>query len=277
MDCLLLRYGEIFLKGGNFPLFEQALVKNIKVITGVPTVEKRRGRLIIPPLEQPSILKNVFGLVSYSPAFRVPKDLLKIQERASSILQKASGAFKVIASRADKRFPHTSPEINRLVGRYIEERSALRYSTQATTKMHIEINQDAAYLYPEIVPCLGGIPVGIEGSVVLLLENEVDLLAGILMMKRGCFVVPVSLQIDSRGKDISLLQRFSPRPLHLVLIKNILEVEEIAKKHQAPVITVGQTLDTFQEVPLSLPVLRPLIGYDALKIKEELGKYGCAA
>ena len=83
------------------------------------------------------------------------------------------------------------------------------------------------------------------------------------MMKRGCFVIPVSL----KKTDIDLIEKFAyGYEPELIIIKNIKELDKIAKEHNAKAVVVGQTLENFKELKLKTMVLRPLIGFDK-KIK----------
>src|SRR3989338_1027783 len=169
---LLVRYGELFLKGKNRGIFERKLWGNIKAITGVNVSIKTQGRAILPYFEGHGSLKRVFGLSSYSPAVRVEQDVEMIKEAVIKILSGKEGTFRVITNRADKRFHIKSPELNVLIGRYIEAKTSLRFSLyDATIKVGVEINQNGVFLFTETIPCFGGLPTGVEGKVILLLED----------------------------------------------------------------------------------------------------------
>ena len=117
----------------------------------------------------------------------------------------------------------------------------------------------------ERIKGLNGLPVGCEGTVISLIENKNSLLASLLMMKRGCFVIPVSL----KKTNIDLIKKFAYgfEP-ELIIIKNIKELDEISKENNAKAVVVGQTLESFKELELKAMVLRPLIGLDKKIIKE---------
>ncbi len=247
---LLLRSGEIFLKGRNRKFFEKLLRRNIRKIANIET-KQLRGRLIAPYAQNHSDLQKVFGLTSYSPAIAVDKDIKLIAKTAIDMI--TGSTFRVASKRSDKSFPSTSPEINRTIGEYIEEHSNFTFSFEnPETTIHIEINQDGAYLYTEVIRCFGGLPVGCEGSIPLLVENNNSILAGILMMKRGCHIEPICLE----KQDISLLAKYSARKIMC----------EIVEKVDSDVLVVGQTFDEF--ATMDGVVLRPLIGYSDDEIKE---------
>ncbi len=269
-DTILLRYGELFLKGKNRPLFEKKLVENIKKIAVGPKIRKIQGRLVADYFSEHTKLRNVFGLVSYSPALRAEKKEKSILEAAAVLLKGKKGTFKIETKRSDKSFLTTSMEFNKIAGMFIEKNTALSFcSENPETVLGIEINQDGAYLFLETISCFGGLPTGVEGKALLLVENEASLLAGLLFMKRGCSVIPVAFG----DKDISLLQKFSPTTLSLKLVQNFEELERISREGKVEVLVCGQNYDACQSYSTKLLIMRPLIAHNAQKIKEELQKY----
>lgn len=270
MSYLLLRYGEIFLKGGKIKQFERKLRENIKLITGVKEIRQLRCRLILDYFEEHKLLRRVFGLVSYSPADFVVKDQEKIKQKALEMMGSLKGTFKVETQRSDKTFPIKSPEMNVLVGRFIEENSSLHFSRgEPDHILGIEINHHGAYLFTETIDCFGGLPTGVEGKIGLLVENENSLLAGLLMMKRGCDVLAVGFQ----KFEISLLQRFSPVKQELKLVKDFSELEDFCREKKISVLVSGQRFEDYQRLGTNLTVLRPLVGYGKEEVKGGLEIY----
>ncbi len=269
-NALLLRYGELFLKGKNKPLFEKKLIGNLLKLTGAAKVKKLQSRLVANYFPEHTKLKNVFGLASYSPAVRADKSEKEIQEAALELLKEKKGTFRVQTNRADKSFPITSPEFNRIIGKFIEEKSSLEFSFEnPDTILGIEINQDGAYLFLETISCFGGLPTGVEGKALLLVENEASLLAGLLFMKRGCTIFPAAF----KEKELSLLQKFSPNPLSLRIMSSFKEIETFCFENNIKVIISSQNFKNYQKHDSSLLIMRPLIAYDSRKIKEELQKF----
>ncbi|PIN73537.1 hypothetical protein COV20_04920 [Candidatus Woesearchaeota archaeon CG10_big_fil_rev_8_21_14_0_10_45_16] len=265
---VLLRYGEIFLKGKNRSVFERRLLNNIEKMTG-QRPRNIRSRLLLPYFEEHHLLKRVFGLVSYSLAVKTQQDIEEIKQAAVQLLKGKTGSFRVETQRSDKRFPLKSPEINSLVGKYIEENSDLRFGLKSPQTLNVEINQDGAFIFVDKVVCSGGLPTGVEGKVVLFLEEEASLLAGLLFMKRGTDIVPVSV----KDRDINLLQKFSPRPLLLHMIKDASEIEDLAVKEKANIVVSGQNFEKYGRYEFSLPAMRPLIAYGDEDIKEQLSNF----
>jgi len=269
-DCLLLRYGEIFLKGQNKGYFERKLLDNIRKITGISNVKNVRGRLIAPYTLDHSTLQRVFGLVSYSPALKVEKDFEIIKEKAIELLKSKRGTFKIEPKRSDKRFALTSPEINIQLGKHIEAHTPLKFKGEGYDHLlGVEINQDGAYLFSEVISCFGGLPTGVEGKVPVLIENEASLLSALLFMKRGCDILPVAL----KERDISLLQRFSPGALPLHSFKDLEEMEKFLERGKHSVLVCEDNFSEYKKRETNLTILRPLIAYSAEQIKKELEKF----
>ena len=215
-------------------------------------------------------LRRVSGLVSYSPAVRVEKNTEEIQKKAVELLAGKKGTFRIATKRSDKSFPITSPEFNKMIGEYVEQKTPLRFSSVSPEcVLEIEINQKGAYLFFETIACGGGLPIGVEGKVLLLVENEASLLAGLLFMKRGCSVVPVALT----EKDISLLQEFSPVELKLYVVKGFPELEKLATEENISVLATGQVLDDHSKYKTNLILMKPLIAYTKKQIQEQLKWY----
>ena len=224
----------------------------------------------MPYFPEHKALRRVFGLVSYSPAVRTEKNAEEIKRKAFELLRGRKGTFRVMTRRSDKTFPITSPEFNRMVGQYIEQETNLEFSLDSPEfLLEIEINQEGAYLFFETIPCGGGLPTGVEGKVLLLIENEASLLAGLLFMKRGCNIVPVAFA----EKDISLLQAFSPAELKLHLIKDFSELEQLAAKKEISILVTGQVLGEEVKWKTSLTIMKPLVAYSKGQIQEQLNKY----
>ena len=129
--------------------------------------------------------------------------------------------------------------------------------------INIEINQDAAYIFTESVPCFGGLPTGVEGKVLVLVETQASLLAGLLFMKRGTNIFPVAYE----EKDISLLQKYSPMQLNLEIVKNIPADKDM------DIVVSGQNIEELKDYETELLVLRPLIAFDDVEIQEMLDMY----
>ncbi|MGE7271565.1 tRNA uracil 4-sulfurtransferase ThiI [Brevibacillus panacihumi] len=198
-DVILIRYGELALKGRNRDQFEEALARSVKsVLRSFFKVKVRRnyGRMYVElhgedAHEVMERLKRVFGISSFSPTIHVEPDQETIKTRALELIRQMDPqprTFRVVTRRADKRYPTPSMEMNRIVGTHI-----LRALPQIKVDVHepeaivnIEIRTEGTYISCETIPGPGGLPVGVSGKVLLLLSGGIDSpVAGWMMLKRG--------------------------------------------------------------------------------------------
>lgn len=198
-QVVLVRYGEIGLKGMNRRYFEDLLVRRVKQSLeglGPRPVNRIHGRLLVETRDDAAEIMDrlcrVFGIVSISPAIRTPLELSCMQEAALSVMAEAwqgpGETFKVQARRANKAFPHDSLELNHLIGGYLLSRlPGLRVDVHHPGHtLYVEVREKEAYVYTRVVPGPGGLPVGSSGRAVLLLSGGIDSpVAGWMAMKRG--------------------------------------------------------------------------------------------
>lgn len=198
-DVILIRYGELALKGKNRSDFEDRLLRNIrnklKEFPGVK-VKKTYGRMLVelngqahlPVVEQ---LTEVFGVVGVSPAKRVSADLQALQQAAVALIRERQippATFKIAAKRSNKSFPHSSMELNHLIGGFVLKNvDTIKVDVHhPEITVHVEVRAEAAYVYGDDIPGPGGLPVGASGRVALLLSGGIDSpVAGYLALKRG--------------------------------------------------------------------------------------------
>lgn len=207
---ILVRCGEIVLKGLNRHTFEEILIKNIKKAIGKfgdAEVIHSQSRIFIEPAAEDydfdsamERLLKVFGIVSISPAWKVESTMEAIKEYAikatEHILSKISGnsdayprqvSFKVEAKRGNKRFPLKSLEIcSELGGVILDKHPELKVDVHNPGfTIYIEVRENT-YIYSEILQSFGGLPVGVSGKAMLLLSGGIDSpVAGWMLAKRG--------------------------------------------------------------------------------------------
>lgn len=193
-EILLVRYGEVFLKGQNRPFFLRKLVDHVKL--AVQPVHGHvwlsDGRIYVSDFtdlnECIRRVTKVFGVHSVSPAVEMPKDDFEaICAQAAEMMRPLSGTFKVLAKRSDKRYPLDSPAIMREAGGYILEHvpHLAVDVNKPDHEMTIEI-RNQAYLSVEKIPAVNGMPMGTNGKACLLLSGGIDSpVAGFMIAKRG--------------------------------------------------------------------------------------------
>ena len=199
-DLILLKYGEIALKGLNRPMFERKLIDNVASTlakVGRFSIRKSQSTIYVEPLEegldmQEAIirLQKVFGIVNICPVLRCEKDMDRITETALEALGQmdlSGKTFKVEAKREDKQFPLNSPQISReLGGRILDAGLGLKVDVHnPDILVQVEIRRDA-YVFTEKYSGSGGMPVGSSGRAALLLSGGIDSpVAGYMISKRG--------------------------------------------------------------------------------------------
>ena len=193
-EVLLVRYGEVFLKGQNRPFFLRKLVDHVKA--AVQEVHGHvwlsEGRIYVSDYtDQDEAIRRVsrvFGVHSVSPAIEMEKDSFEaICAQAARMMEKKTGTFKVLAKRSDKQYPMDSPTIMREAGGYILEHVPhLQVDVNHPDhEITIEIRK-LAYLSVDRTMAVSGMPMGTNGKACLLLSGGIDSpVAGFMIAKRG--------------------------------------------------------------------------------------------
>lgn len=315
-QVLLVRYGEIFLKGQNRSFFMKALERNIKQsLRGTDAVlEGAQGRFFVRTgdvTEAARRVARVFGVHSVSPAIECEKELAVIFEQAISLMRPLRGSFKVMARRSDKKFALDSMELNREIGgAVLQALPELTVDVHAPTHtLEVEVREQAAYLHVEKIAAAGGMPVGTGGRAALLLSGGIDSpVAGYMIAKRGVTLDAVhfhsfpftSEQAKEKVVELArILGGFCGRiRLHVVPFTEIQKLlheecpdaqltilmrrammriaERIAIQNGCGALVTGESLGQVASQTMAslqctggvctLPVFRPLIGFDKQEI-----------
>ena len=196
-EVLQVRFGEIFLKGLNSPVFLRKLVARVRsaVQEVGGHVWPSDSRVYVSDMtdmdEAIRRVTKVFGVHSVCRAIEMEKgDFTAICNQAVEMLKDCEGSFKVNARRSDKRYFMDSPAINMEMGGYILERLPKLHVDikNPDTVLSVEI-RDMAYLYTHPIMAVGGMPVGSNGKATLLLSGGIDSpVAGWMIAKRGVTV-----------------------------------------------------------------------------------------
>lgn len=261
---ILVRYGEIILKGLNRPVFEDKLVKNIRRSLyglGKVNISRSQARIFIEPAEEDfdfeaavSKVIKVFGIVSVSIVLKIESDFEEIKKHGlilakEKINSQESVSFKVEAKRGDKKFPMKSPEICSELGGYLLDNfPALKVDVHNPDFiMYVEV-RESTYIYCDIITSNGGLPIGTNGKAMLLLSGGIDSpVAGWMMAKRGMEIEAVHFYsypyTSERAKEkvISLakiMSRYCYRiKLHIVPFTEIqLEINDKSPDEQITII-----------------------------------------
>ena len=239
-DHLLVRYGELTLKGTNRKMFVNQLKNNVKRAL-IPLqgylVKVKRDRMYVELTEEADMeeiikrLTQLYGIKSISPVIKIDKKEGLIYQ---SVIQLAEGfeqnaTFKIDVKRVDKTFLYDTYELQRNVGGVI-----LKHFDHLTVnvkqpdhEIKIEVRLDAIYIYEEVVAGSGGLPVGTGGKTLLMLSGGIDSpVAGMEVMKRGVTVEAIHFHsppfTSEKAKDKVieltriLAERVGPIKLHIV-------------------------------------------------------------
>ena len=244
----LIKYGEIGIKGKNRYIFEDALVRQIRYALqgadGEFLVHKCHGRVYVDCEgeydfeETVESLKKVFGIVGICPVVRVPVAELEqlkkdVVSYVDQVYEDKNLTFKVEARRANKRYPVNSMEINCAVGEAVLEAFPETKVDvhDPDVRLNVEIREEV-YIYSKIIPGPGGMPIGTNGSAMLLLSGGIDSpVAGYMIAKRGVeieatyFHAPPYTSERAKEKVVDLARLVSayagPIKLHVVNFTDI--------------------------------------------------------
>ena len=239
-DHLLVRYGELTLKGTNRKMFVNQLKDNVKraliPLSGYH-VKGKRDRMYIELSPEADIneiiqrLSKVYGIKSISPVIKIDKNEEKINQSAIQLSQdfEKGSTFKVDVKRVDKSFRLDTYELQRQVGGAIlKENNNITVNVKNPDyEIKIEVRMDAIYIYEKVIAGAGGLPVGTGGKTLLMLSGGIDSpVAGIEVMKRGVTVEAIHFHsppfTSEKAKDKVieltriLAERVGPIKLHLV-------------------------------------------------------------
>lgn len=283
IDGILLRFGEISLKGRNRSRFEDRLYNNMKdALAKFPKLHLSRtyqrmyiemnGEAFEPVKEA---LQKVFGIFSFSPTRLAPLELEEIQKIAlETVLDMPTlpKTFKVSVRRANKKFPHPTMEMNHLVGSYVL-RNIPELSVdlhQPEMKLNVEIRNEGAYLYSQVIHGAGGLPAGTSGKVMLMLSGGIDSpVAGYLTMKRGMQIEAVHFHsfpyTSERAKQKVV-------DLAKVLSQYCVRI----KVHMVPFTTIQTEIRKHCPDNLSITVMRRIMLRIVERLAERRGALGIA-
>ena len=228
-EIVLIKVGEIVLKGLNRKNFESMLIKNMKnVLRGADRckITSSQSTIRVEPLDDDADIdeiceriSKVFGIVAFHRAAVAEKNMESITDVALKYLEETlegASTFKVEAKRSDKKFPLKSPEICRELGGII-----LQNHNHLTVDVHnpdvqvtVEVRDFGAYIHASVIKGAGGVPVGSSGNGTILISGGIDSpVAAWMMAKRGLrlnavhFASPPYTSQRAEDKVVRLLKK----------------------------------------------------------------------
>ncbi len=209
-DVIMLKLGELVLKGQNRRRFEDKMIGKIKRILnrfGSGKIRSCQSTVYVEGLaedvdydELMTVLGRVFGIVALTRAKVISYDFEKMKDEAANALAsklRRANTFKVKAKRADKSYPYNSPQIEMLLGAHILERfsnlSVDVHNPEVT--VYIEVREGNVYVHDTPVKGAGGLPSGMSGHGMLMLSGGIDSpAAGYCLAKRGMQISAVHFE-----------------------------------------------------------------------------------
>ena len=206
---LIVRCGEVALKGMNKPYFERMLTerigKRLKASSFSAEVKRHEGLIFVRYNHEVSTdeiageISKVFGVASISPAVEAKSDLddigrVAVEFMNTLIKERGVKTFKVEAKRADKNFPIESPEIARIVGaKVLVGCKVLSVDVHnPDVKLYVDLRHDGSFIYADKISGFGGLPLGTNGKGLILLSGGIDSpVAAWMMAKRGMLIEAV--------------------------------------------------------------------------------------
>ncbi|MEE2788172.1 MAG: tRNA uracil 4-sulfurtransferase ThiI [Myxococcota bacterium] len=250
----MLRLGELWLKGNNQKLFlrrlHRQLLTRLERAVGRISLHSGRGRIFIDVKDASriavaaSICADTPGITSVSPVLEVGAQLEAIDRATLQLARQCwSGRdirFAVDARRTDTRFGLSSTELNRRLGSIIQSDLGLTVDlSKPDGIMGLEVDAQKARIWVQVLPGVGGLPVGTAGQVLLLLSGGIDSpVAGFLSQKRGChleavyFHSPPFISDGSREKVLNLAQKLGRRQggMHVHVV-HFTPIQKMIKQH----------------------------------------------
>ena len=327
---VVLRVGELFLKGKNRHIFEQALERNVRrALDGRNDVQVKpvHGRIFVLGAADEDLLGRlrwVFGISSMSAAVFCEKSIETITANAVKMGKdhpaRKGDMFRIAARRSDKNFDHNSAEIGRIVGAAGAEATGLGVDLERPNlRIGVEVGVSWTFLWTEQRRGPGGLPVGTSGRAALLLSGGIDSpVAGHLLQKRGLELIGVYFHAfpytgdGAKNKVIDLARTLAQRQkgfrLYVVSFSKIQELlrdkadasylvllyrramiriaQKIAGRERIAALATGESLGQVASQTLTnlsvvqdvatMPILRPLIGFDkaeTIELARKIGTY----
>ncbi len=297
-DIILVRYGELSLKSAYVrKYFESTLVRNIKKALAqeniLYSIAKERGRIYLSTTEiskSCSVLSRIFGIVSFSPAVQTTSKIEDISKVALQLTKNIITKEKSFAIRSTRVGTHTfsSQQVAIQVGNDIVKATHVKVDlTHPDVELFIEIRDKKSFLFTEKIKGVGGLPLGTQGKILVLVENPFSLLAAWYLMRRGCNVlIANTTKINdeylysflhnwyAEAEIISVDQKTKNFFHQLCTLANENNCDALVTSH-----TLEEPLNSLEAIAQlkkqsNIPVLTPLIAMTREELQQQCKKRG---
>jgi len=297
-DIILVRYGELSLKSTYVrKYFESTLVRNIKKALAqeniLHNITKERGRIYLSTTEISNsclVLSRIFGIVSFSPAVQTTSDMGDMSIVALQLAKNILTKEKSFAIRSTRVGIHTfsSQQVAIQIGNDIVKTTHAKVDlTHPDIELFIEIRDKKSFLFTEKIKGVGGLPLGTQGKILVLVENPFSLLAAWYLMHRGCNAIIANTNKKNDESLYSFLHNWYV-DAEIISIdrktKNFFhQLRTLASENNCDALVTGHT---FEDSPCSLeaivhlkkqsniPVFTPLITMTPEELQQQCKKRG---
>lgn len=276
---LLLRCGEIFLKGKNKAFFENKLIENIKkALEGLEyTFIRTQNRYYVEDYEEwlqdefVDRLTKVFGLTSLSIATKIKSEYELMGQAVQELVPQGNASFRVSVTRADKRLDKNSMQIAAMMGGYcLDKNPMLKVDLhKPQVEIFVDIREKGySYVFSGKIPCAGGMPVGTAGRGMLLLSGGFDSpVAGWRMARRGMEIYAIHYHSYPHTSELA-------KQKVVDLAQKLTKYCGNIKLFVVPFTDIQQTIHQYCRADYMITVMRRIM----LDIAERTAvKYGCGA
>lgn len=295
-ELIIVRYGELSLKSKYVRnSFETTLIRNIKeafLSNNISCkINREWGRIYLHTYELSKgldILKQIFGIISFSPAIKKSSDINQISNHALKVSKKHLNRNKTFALRVTRTGKHdyTSQDVAIKIGNDIVEATKAKVDLKKPDfEIFIEIRNKNSYVFTEKISGVGGLPLGTQGKVLAVMDTPQSLLAAWYLMRRGCKIVFV----NTNSSNIKMLNTFIDKWYAKSKIIEINQnqkfyetINNLASENRCNAIVTGHgivTKNSIQDITKLkkhsiFPILHPLISIEDDEINKKCKEIG---
>jgi len=275
MDLILVRYSEVGLKSRSVrSRFERVLMDNMISALAREGIEALvncdQGRIYVRTDRARigdgiKVLQRVFGIASVSPVIETGSDMESIKATAvrySKEVLADNSTFKIKSRRVGSH-PYTSMDIAVQVGEavlYANQDRGVKVDIHYPNKeIFVEVRDNQTFIFSEYCDGTGGLPMGSQGKVLIVLQKDTDALAAWLIMKRGCRAIAIA---DGDNEAVRIMKRWDPE----LKVLPPGDLQAYCRKHKASAVVYGYLVENEalikESTDLPVPAFYPIIGMD---------------
>jgi thiamine biosynthesis protein ThiI len=275
MDLILVRYSEVGLKSRSVrSRFERVLMDNMISALAREGIEALvncdQGRIYVRTdkariEDGVKVLQRVFGIASVSPVIETSSDMESIKATAVSYSKEvlASNSTFKIKSRRSGSHPFTSMDVAVIVGEAVlnanQERGVKVDIHHPNKEIFVEVRDNQTFVFSQYCDGTGGLPMGSQGRVLVVLDKDTDALAAWLIMKRGCRAFAI---VEEENEAVRIVRRWDPE----LKVLPPGDLQAYCKRYKASAVVYGYLVEDEarikESIGLPVPAFFPIVGMD---------------